>query len=114
MFEAQYLFMGDAVYSPWVPRGGDNGTFTVDVVELAGTGAQLDVTVIHKNDSTTGAGAPVSGGTMAISAEGVGRVDCSGLKEMVRYRFELNKAGPSDARALFRVLAPVWFDDVRA
>ena len=40
MFQAQYLFEGTEVYSPWMPRGGDHMRASVDVIKMTGTGTQ--------------------------------------------------------------------------
>ena len=34
MFQAQYLFQGQEVYSPWMPRGGDNMRVSADIIKF--------------------------------------------------------------------------------
>jgi len=113
MLESQYVFKGTVVYSPWMSRGGDNWRIGVDVVGIAGTSPVLTVHAFHKNSEDPGNGAAI--GT-SLSATGVGRhwQEYSGLKEMVRYKFVFGATGGTDARALFRMLPPVWFDAVQA
>lgn len=123
MFEAQILFgaadAGAAVYSPWFPRQGDNAVFTLDTIEIQGTGAQLSVQVFTKNSEDAGDGAVADDGMgsaveiVRTLADGPGRENNTwegNLKEMVRYKFIMKNS--TDDWALFRMLPPVWFDSV--
>jgi len=122
MFDAQLLFPGASpgtgikVYSPWFPRQGDSLRATAELVHV--NGATLKVTVFSKNTEDTGDGTNADAGT-TITLAAAGRTTAewtSGtatLKELVRYRFEVTGTLVSDW-VLFRMLAPVWFDSVRA
>lgn len=110
MFEAQYLFGGNSVYSPWMSRGGDNVIITVDVIEQSTSNITIDL--FEKNSEDTGDGSAHPSGS--FSGTGVDRFDkeYNGVKELVRYR--LTATGSGNNRILFRMLSPVWFDDVTA
>lgn len=109
MFEAQYLFTGDEVYSPWMARGGDNVIITVDLISRTGSAA-LTISLFDKNSETPGDGGVVSGGNLTSGGPGTREdKEYNGVLEMVRYKIV---AGGSGDRILFRMLSPVWFDDV--
>lgn len=115
MFEAQYLYKGSSVsvYSPWMRRGGDSLIATVDVIAITST-TTLTVTVFTKENEAEGSGTVVTGSTAATAA---GRSDGAfngTLKDLVRYKFSATEEEESDDPALFRMLDPVWFDDVLA
>jgi hypothetical protein len=111
MFEAQYLFAGNAVYSPWMARQGDSIRVTLDVVKF-NSPSNLTVTLFEKNTETTGDG--LAHGGAAITATAVGRTtaEYSAVLELVRYKFSVT--GSAGTSALFRMLSPVWWDDVDA
>ena len=119
MFEAQYLFSsataGDAVFSPWIPRGGDHCKLTVDLVQV--NGAKLAIELQTKNSETAGdTGSPMASQS-ALSAAGVQTTFASTAAslELVRYKFTCtaNENGTM-GYVLFRMLSPVWFDAVDA
>lgn len=110
MFEAQYLFQGNNVYSPWMPRQGDGIRITVDLVKNNAT--NLIVDLFEKDASATGDGA--ANGDAPITANSVARFtgEFSPVKELVRYKFSVT--GSAGQSVLFRMLAPVWWDEVDA
>jgi len=122
MFDAQLLFCGSVpgtgimVYSPWFPGGGDSLRATAELVQV--NGATLKVEVFTKNTEDTGDGTNADAATN-ITLAATGRTTAewtSGtatLKELVRYRFKVTGALVSDW-VLFRMLAPVWFEAVKA
>ncbi len=111
MFQAQYLFSGASVFSPWMPRQGDDLRVTAELVDKAT--ANLEVRVFHKNreDTTNGTDADAS---TTITLSSVGRADAewTGLEELVRYKFTSTGTTASHY-VLFRILSPVWFDAVQ-
>lgn len=113
MFEAQYIFKGDSVFSPWMARGGDNAIFTADVAGLDGVDSWLEVTAFTKNTEDPGDGTALVTG---IKGDSIGRtnVEYLGLKELVRYQFQVNERSGDGSRSLFRMLTPVWFNDLDA
>lgn len=126
MFEAQYLFGGKLVgetwvrtevYSPWMPRGGDNVIVTLETIAHSSTmnEAVLAVSLFHKNSEETGPGTAVSGSIASRTAPGIDTVSYEGVKELVRYKYACTSTvEDEDDYVLFRMLALTWFDDVEA
>lgn len=114
MFDAQYLFEGDSVFSPWMSRGGDNLIVSVDVAAVDGTGAGIYIEVFHKNTEDPGDGTLIA--SPVISETTTGRADAEylGLEELVRYRFSAPSGAAAGSRVLYRMLQPIWFDDLNA
>jgi hypothetical protein len=122
MYDAQNLqctdTTGTTVYSPWFPRGGDYGLFTVELVAISGTSANLKLStqLIHKNASQPGEGDPVGAAIERTASTGAGRQTAeisAGFKELVRYKFTLAlSSGTGTNWAVFRVLPPAWYDKV--
>jgi hypothetical protein len=108
MFEAQYLFRDNPVYGPWMERRGDNVRITADVA--APNASTLSVSLFQKNTEDAGDGTLVSGGSISATTVGRATKEYTGLKEIVRYKFEVT-GGPA---VLFRMLGPLWFDEVEA
>lgn len=103
-----------AVFGPWFGRRGDNGVFTAEVVDddFQSQQGSLNVSVFHKNSEDTGDGT-LAGTAMKLSQAERKATTVDGLKELVRYKFELanDDAGSSaQVHAIFRMLAPSWFD----
>lgn len=123
MFDAQILFPGAAgaplsFFGPWGPRGGDNMRATVDVVGRVAS--QLTIRLFTKNTEDAGDGVDADAGTSIItSATGRATAEWTSgtatILELVRYKYTVQSTGtgPGDW-VLFRMLAPVWFDTVRA
>lgn len=112
MFQAQYMFNGDEVLSPWMARGGNRARFMADLIEAVD--ARVEVRLYHKNRDETGPGTGV-GPTILLGTLGLGARTAAGLKEMVRYHIKCasTSGSPQDYDyVLFRMLSPVWFDDV--
>ncbi|MBK8101708.1 MAG: hypothetical protein IPK26_31890 [Planctomycetes bacterium] len=128
MIDAQTLVTTGAgassviLFSPWFQRGGDYATFTAEAVALAGTGAKLTVRAFHKNAEDTGDGVDVNSAT-TIELTTATRTPATwpvqdtstvkGFKQLVRYQFKL-EATSGTAYATFRMLSPIWFDNVKA
>ena len=124
MFDAQTIQMQGAtstvLLSPWFPRGGDYGLFTLEVAKMSSTSSSqsLEVQLVHKNTSDAGEGSDV-GSPLTIAGDdwsGVPRLTAditAGFKELVRYKFTLAYSGGSGTNwATFRMLAPAWYDKV--
>lgn len=110
------------LFSPWFQRGGDFATFTAEVVAIAGTTAALTVRAFHKNADEAGDGEDVDtstkielttatrlGATWPVQSSSTKK----GFKQLVRYQFSLSATGGT-AYATFRMLSPIWFDNVKA
>lgn len=118
MFQGQYLFNGDTVYSPWIPRGGDNLTYSADLI--AQNTSELKVEVYTKNPEDIGDGDLITATEGSMTSSGLGpfsetiastKTATEGIEELVRFKFT-----PTTSTAghyvLFRMLDPVWFDSV--
>ena len=103
------------VYSVWMPRKADNVRFTVDVV--ADFGTELTATLLERNYDETGDGATT--GVFVDFTQSMGRqtLERLGCKDLVRFRFRLNRGDAlQDTEigwVLLRVLQPVWFESVK-
>jgi hypothetical protein len=105
------------VFGVWIPRQGDNGRFSVEVV--ANYGAILTVEVFHKNLEAVGDGTAYSPSTtMTFDATGRQTGEWLGLKELLRFKVSLARSPdlPDSKRGwvMFRFLQPVWFGTVKA
>ncbi len=111
MFEAQRIFSSEKLFSPWMSRGGDNVIFTADVIYQSDNKPDLSVQLYEKNTEDPGDGTAITG---SISGDATGRFfkELKGVKELVRYRFTLTSTTAEVDHVLFRMLSPVWFDDV--
>lgn len=130
MFDAQTIqkFGSGAdtvVYSPWFPRGGDYGVFTMEVVAIGGSNSPtLAVGLVQKNSDETGDGDPVPTGTVNFERTSAGRTSVdftagmgagafAGFEQLVRYEFTLSGGASNETSYVtFRMLAPVWYDKV--
>lgn len=126
MYDAQTIQMQGTtatdIYSPWFPRGGDYGLFTLEVAAIGGAGPPtLTVAMVQKNSSDPGNGDAIT--TYSISRTAAGRTTIdfaaggsptfSGFEELVRYKFTLSGGSANiTSWATFRMLAPVWYDKV--
>jgi hypothetical protein len=124
MFDAQTIQMQGAtatdLYSPWFPRGGDYGLFTLEVAKMSSTNAALTMSVqmLHKNSDDTGDGTAVGSaftrlGSNYVATPRVTSDITAGFKELVRFKFTLSYSGGSGTNwATFRTMQPVWYDKV--
>lgn len=120
MFDAQTIFGGTTVYSPWFPRGGDYLRATVEAIKLTAAGLEVRVFTKKQEDTTSGADVDSSAsGKIATTGTTAGQIIThewgpdtgNGINELVRYEFK-NTASSSSDWILFRMLPPVWFDAV--
>lgn len=112
MFDAQYIFEGESLLSPWLSRRADNLTIYLQVLKLSSSSTSLIVEVLEKDTADTGSGTPVPGSQEIDTTEsGVFSSSMVGVKQLVRYKMSLGSSSGSNY-ALFRVLPSVWFDSV--
>jgi hypothetical protein len=98
-------------YSPWFPKGADNGVFTVEVVQstLTGNDPEFEIGVYTKNLEDEGS-APTSVGTLApVGSSTFYEVSGTSLKQLVRLAITF-QAGAVGEGIVLRVLAPTWYD----
>ncbi|MBK9386521.1 MAG: hypothetical protein IPN34_17040 [Planctomycetes bacterium] len=102
------------LYTPWMPRQGNNFTSTFEVIAISGTDVKLTVDIYQKNKDDTGQGtANAVTGTNFRTTVGVQSFRNTNCKQLVRYRATLDTdtAEPSGSYtmyAIFRVLMPAW------
>ncbi len=138
MFDSQTIQIqgttSTVLFSPWFPRGGDYGIFTVEVTSMGfttggGVELKLSVAMFTKNTSDPGDPAnPAAGGValtdFARTTTGRTSVDFKynygtspafpGFLELVRYRFTLSGTSTTNTSwATFRMLPPIWYDNVK-
>ena len=118
MFDAQVLFRGCIVFSPWYPRGGDNCRQTMEIVHVSGATLKVELFTKNKEDAGDGANADAAGTPVDITSNTAGRTtqewlsrSTIGLKELVRYKFTVTGTNAFDW-VLFRMLTPQWFNSV--
>lgn len=126
MFDSQTIQMQGttptALLSPWFPRGGDYGLFTLEVTAIGGSGTPaLTVTMVVKDSDTAGEGTEYTGLSISRTAVGRGTVDFAGgagspafagFLPLVRYKFTLAGGSSDTSWVTFRMLSPVWYDKV--
>jgi hypothetical protein len=102
-----FMFRGTGVdkNSPTFPRGGLAATFVIDLLDLWGTGVELDCDVEHKNTEDTSFA--VAGSFATMNAKNVHKKDVSGLKEEVRLVFRVGGTEPANG-VYVNVPAPSW------
>ena len=115
MFQAQYLPAGTVILSPWFPRGADYMVATVEVAACDATSTVLTVKVLTKEKDAFGDGTPLT--TPSFTQTNAGRTSvtfggstsAAGMKDLVRYSFEVT----TGVWVLFRMLPPSWFDAIK-
>ena len=112
------------IYSPWFPRGGDYGLFTLEVAAVGGTSPLLKVALVQKNSSIAGDGTAIGTGTVSFELGSAGRITVdfkaaiggtsfAGFEELVRYRFTLSGGATAvTSWVTFRMLGTTWYDKV--
>ena len=110
------------MFSPWFPRQADFAAFTLEVTAINGTTGTLAMKAFHKDRGDTGDGSDVDVSTeCSLTAKGrdteTWPVQTSstikGFKELVRFQFTLS-ASAGIGSVTFRVLDPIWFDNLKA
>ncbi len=96
---------GNAFYSPSFPRGGLGATFVAEVLNIANS-PDLTVTVQHRNEEDTSFSD--ADAFAAMSSTGVFQKDITGLKEIVRFKYEFDAGDASNATVHFLMQAPSW------
>lgn len=101
------LFKLDAnpYFSPEFGRGGMRAICSARATHVAGSGT-LTITVQHKNSDDT-AFADLAAFSV-FSATGTDQLEITGMKEILRFKFEVGGPGATSAVA-FMMTAPQWF-----
>ena len=119
MFDGQLVIaktVNYVIYSPWFPRGGSNGIFSIEVIEMDGSSPSVGVDILTKNSEDPGPGATtgitfsLSGSSEGVSTASLESTVDNGMLELVRYKFTVS--GGKGDWCLFRMLPAVWYDEV--
>lgn len=101
------------LYSPWLPREGDNGLFFLEMI--AGHNATLTVKIFHKISWTAGDGAELTGFSLSRTSAGRVVAHAIGLRGIFRFKYRLVPTdGLNSAWVLFRMVKPAWYETVVA
>ena len=92
-------------YSPWFSSGSDAATFLLQIQHQM-SGVSITVTIQHKNTEEADSAATTAATFSSASGIGTYAKAASGLKELVRFRFDISAS--SDAWMHFRMLPPIW------
>ena len=96
---------GTAYYSPSFPRGGLAAFFTVDTTHTEGS-PTFKITVEHRDENDT---TFTSAGTFAdITSPGTSGVEVTGLKQIIRFKYEFDAGDDSTDAVHFVMQAPSW------
>ncbi|MFO1052761.1 MAG: hypothetical protein U1F36_11150 [Planctomycetota bacterium] len=91
-------------YGYWMPRGGDQGTFAVEVIRASNSGFQVFIQT--RDSDSDDASATTLGSAQALTTAGITKWTVSGAKEWVRYVIE--PTGSNTPVLQFQFLAPQW------
>lgn len=75
-------------YSAWGSRGANAGVFVMEVLFASGS-FDLDIAIEHKNTEDADSAAATAATFTTITSTGTFTQSASGLKELVRYKYEL-------------------------
>jgi hypothetical protein len=129
MIPGRTLAAGEAVFTDWFSRGGDNIIMRAQVIDRSGTTLALDVNLYTKNAEDTGDGTGIEvQGSSSLIALGLGTTSTAvqtlvfqspasstgankGMLEMVRYRLVVQNGTSNDGHWLtVRLFPPIFFD----
>ena len=91
-------------YGFWMPRGGDQASFGIEIIRLSASGFQVFVET--KNADQADSAATTLGSAQAPTTPGITKWTVSGAKEWVRYVIE--PTGANTPILQFQFLAPQW------
>lgn len=92
-------------YSPPFARGGQGANFAVDVLDVPGAGAVLNVIVETKNSEDTLWNTLAS--FAAINSTGVKNIDATAIMEQLRFTYAIT-GGTATSTFYINVLEPAW------
>jgi hypothetical protein len=97
-------------YTPWFPKGADNGVFTLEKILDTISGTAFAVRVFTKNKEDEGSLPGSAVGTFAVlGSSAFYEADCSELKDLVRFEIKFTAASAGQG-VIFRFLPPTWYD----
>lgn len=99
----------NSYYTPWFPKGADNGVFMMEKLLDTISGTAVTVTVWTKNREDEGSAPGSLVGTFATLSGAFLEAICTGLKDLVRFRINFTAASTGQG-VIFRFLGPTWYD----
>lgn len=98
-------YNSSTLFSPPFGRGGEQGTFYIDIKHKTGTAISMGIELQHKNTDDTSWGS--AGNFSAITTTGLKSLNVSGLKEQLRYAYTFS-AGSDGDFYWAEFPAPMW------
>ena len=95
-----------ALYGPWFSRETDAATFALQILYIS-TNGQLTVAIEHKNVEDADSSATTVATFTTATAAGAYIKEASGLKELVRFRYEPISSSGADW-IHYRMTPPIW------
>jgi hypothetical protein len=117
MFDSSLLIApdgagGTVVFSPWVPREGDNMALVFEVT--AAHNADFTVEVFQRDADDAGDGTAYPAQSYQVTGTGRELQFWLGLKEVVRFKIALTPNNDQEmAWGLFRFIKPAWFETAK-
>jgi hypothetical protein len=100
-------------YSPWFPKGADNGVFAVEVtgntLPDVPVGTVFSVLTKNREDEGSAPASAVGSTTLTSGTPGIYELNCAGLKDLVRFQVAF-RAGSAGQGLICRLLPPTWYD----
>jgi len=96
---------GNSYFSPEFPRGGLAATFAADATNIVGA-PTFTISVQHRNEDETSFS--TLGQFDAITAVGANSKDLSGIKKIVRFRYDFDAGDDATDGVHFLMMAPSW------
>lgn len=114
MHTGHTLLSDTKVFSSWFPREADNAVFSYQQIKLT-DGAGFTVKVYHKNTEETGDGTDTTASFSEIGSTGIFTAPVTGLKELIRFSYEVTGDWSTGKKyVVYRMLAPTWYNTIKA
>jgi hypothetical protein len=97
-------------FTPWMPKGADNGVFTMEKTLDTITGTAVAVRVFTKYREDEGSSPGSAAGTFAaLESTNFLEANCASLKDLVRFEIKFTAASAGQG-VVYRFLPPTWYD----
>jgi hypothetical protein len=102
-------------WTPWFPKGADNGAFTIEIVKkwLGSSGGSFAVEVWTKNREEAGSQGPGSATAFTqLGSTDFWEAKVTDLKQLVRLKITVTggTGGSALQGVVYRFLPPTWYD----
>lgn len=101
----------NSYFGPWMPRGANAAVFVAEVFFVSGGGASnldLIISIEHKNSEDADSAATTAVSFSGINAAGTYSASASGLKELVRYKYQAGIESGQPEWLHLRMNPPIW------